>query len=504
MRFRAAFALLSCGAFFAAAPAAFPAPPQKESRPAAAPSSVRQKIERLIKQKKLKKSSLGIAILKDPLSAKEPVYHLNADRLFIPASLAKIASLSALSYYFPPWFQFQSAFLSSAPAANGRLAGDLVFKGGGDPGFTSESLWNLVNVFVRAGISEIEGHLLIDDSLYRDLPPPSSSDRSYSAPLSAASFNWNSVTFRIRPGKAPSAPARVFVDPENSYIKAVNKVKTAPSGKARIKVKRLSASRDGEAFQLSGRIPLTETEAVQYRNIRHPAFWLGQNIRAFLSRRGIHLKGGIKKGRCQAPCRTLAEWKSRPFSLQAGGMMRFSNNFAVRMLTAHIPLLKGASGGNLDEGARWISRYLQTKAGLKNFRLTEPSGLSRGSRFSPRQLQTLLTGELSRFYFPEILAAYPLAGGIGTLKGFIAPEAKTDEKPPEKTKLVRAKTGSISGVLGLAGYAESAKSQESQGRQRYVFVFLFNGRPKKTPLAKALFRDILSLLLEGKAGAPQN
>ena len=502
-----------------------------------------EKIDQLVRQKKLKKSSLGIAVLKNPSSTKTPVYELNSDRLFIPASLTKIASLSALFHYYPPWLQFQSLFLSSAASENGQLKGDLVFKGGGDPSFTSESLWNLVNAFTRSGFSEIKGDILIDDSLYENLPPPSLSERSYAAPISAASFNWNSVTFRIRPGKQPSSPARIFVDPENSYIKVINKVKTESSAKTRITVKRISASPRKEVFQLSGIISIAKTEAVKYRNIKHPTFWLGRNILSFLSQRGIQVKGTVKKGRCAEPCRVLAEWKSRAFSFQAGNMMKFSNNFAARMLAAHLPLLKGASKGNPDKGVKWLNRYLRTEAGLKNYRLIEPSGLSRGNRFSPNHFQTLLTREASRFYFPEILSSYPLAGGIGTLKHIIAakPESKNFLKSPETAAgtalaipensepvFIRAKTGSLSGVLGLAGYAKApaknpqakntqtknpqaknpqaknpqAKNPQAENqKQRYIFTFLFNGKPQKAPHAQALFHEILSLLLNQKVRA---
>ncbi len=480
-----------------ACPAAAEAAPLEP--PAAQPPIIQKKISRLVRQSRLKKSSLGIALMEAGLDqAKRPVYQLNASRLFVPASLAKIAALSALFDYFPPWFQFQSALLSSAPVSEGRLKGDLVFRGGGDPGFTSESLWNLVNAFTRAGISGIEGDLLIDDTLYEGLPPPAPSDRSYSAPISAASFNWNSVTFRIRPGKAPGARARVFSDPENSYIKIRSHVKTKKSGKPRITAKRLSASPKGEVFQLSGSIPITETEVSEYRNIRHPAFWLGSHVTAFLKRRGIHLAGAVKKGRCAARCRTLAEWKSRPFAFHAQSMMKFSNNFAIRMLTAHIPLAAGAAKGNPAKGIQKISQHLREKAMLKGHRLIEPSGLSRKNRLSPNHILSLLTGEPARFYSHEILASYPLAGGAGTLKSLSAGCAlegrgggaiKAPGRAPSRPVFVRAKTGSIAGVLGLAGYARGP------GGRDYVFVFLFNGRAEAQGRAQALFHGMLSLLL---------
>ena len=159
-------------------------------------AEIPQLIERQIQIKGLKKSSLGIVISKiQPDNSNSIFYKLNADQPFIPASLAKIAVLSALYKIYPPHYTFQTHFLSSGSLKNGILKGNLVLKGGGDPGFTSESLWNLTNTLTRSGIKKVEGKLLIDDNPYTKKKSRLSSDRSYLSPISASSLNWNSVGF---------------------------------------------------------------------------------------------------------------------------------------------------------------------------------------------------------------------------------------------------------------------------------------------------------------------
>ena len=489
-------------------------------------SSLSSKVKRLLSQRGLKSSRLGLIVsrLSPSLEAKE-LYTLNGDRLFVPASLVKIPVLSALYHYYPPHKKFQTEIVSSGAVREGVLNGDLVVKGGGDPAFVSESLWNLINVFLRSGIREVRGNILVDETLYRPDPLVIRTDRSHSAPISSASFNWNTVTFYIRPGEKADSPARIFVDPENSYIRIKNHVVTSKRDRTQVKVERVSVSQKGEVFRFKGVISLKAGEISKFRNIRNPPLWLGHNIRSFLKRRGISVTGEVRKGSCPSSCRTLALWESDPFSILTSSLMKYSNNFMIRMLTAHLPLegggqrvdfkegaryssqshsghgkqggqwedfrkgaqqdsqshsgrwKKGGQRGDLREGVQWIREYLSGPAGLTSYSLKEPSGLSRGNKFAPRDLQKILLKDLKSPHSPEIFFSYPLPGGPGTL------EKRYQDRP--KDYHIRAKTGFLSGVAGLAGFSTTRSGE------RYVFVFLYNGPAGKTLSAQRMFDDLV-------------
>ena len=438
-------------------------------------------IKQKLKEKGLGKNHIGALIFEhrrqDPALK---LYSWNEDRLFVPASLAKIAGLSVLFQLYPPSHTFKTAFVASAPLEKGILKGDLILKGGGDPGFVSESLWNLTNALTRSGLKEAQGDLLVDDSLYDGsgrLEPPS--ERSYHALTSPASFNWNSARFHIRPGKALKSPAKLFVDPENSYIHIVNKVKTGVENKIQIQRKNFNGKR--ELFEIRGTIALKEKELTFYRNVRHPPLWLGHSALSFLRQRGIKISGGVKTGPCRGDCLVLAEEESRPFAFHAYNLMKFSNNFVTRMLITHLPLLKGAEKGELKQGMAFVRAHLKEREKLKRFHFEEPSGLSRKNRFSPKDLHRLLLSQSHSIFQPEMLSSYPLAGGEGTLK------ERFKNLPPDA--FVRAKTGSLDGVLGLAGWAGTQDS-------RYLFVFIFNGPAKKARQVEQLFDEMLLSLLQ--------
>lgn len=84
--------------------------------------------------------------------------------------------------------------------------------------------------------------------------------------------------------------------------------------------------------------------------------------------------------------------------------------------------------------------------------------------------------------FPEALASFPVAGVDGTLK------SRMRGTPAEGR--VRAKTGLLTGVAGLAGFAGRADGTQVS------FVFMFNGRPTHSEDARALFDRMAGELIQ--------
>ena len=364
------------------------------------PPSLQNKLKLAIDQKitslGLKRSSLAVIISQGDESKPQnpPLYRLNAEKQFIPASLVKIPLLSALYGIYPVSYTFKTTLLSSAEIKDGVLLGDVILKGGGDSSFTSENMWNLVNTFSRTKVQSISGDLVVDESLYEKEPPFFSlSERSYSARSSSASFNWNSVSFRVRPAKHKRGAALVFIDPEeNNYLRVINKIKTGSKNK--IKIRRLSAysKTTKETFELKGEINQGEEELVFYRNITQPALWMGWNAKAFLSRRGIKVLGKLKSSAssefCSKElCRELAVEESRPFPFYGWNLMKFSSNLTARMLAIHIPLLEGKSQGSLKGRHAEDKELLETRDGTRD----ETGELSSGGALRPEPEKPILS-----------------------------------------------------------------------------------------------------------------
>jgi D-alanyl-D-alanine carboxypeptidase/D-alanyl-D-alanine-endopeptidase (penicillin-binding protein 4) len=87
----------------------------------------------------------------------------NADRLYNPASVTKIAtSLTAISRLGPD-FKFRTSLYTDGTldSSTGILHGSLYVIGSGDPGFFSENAMMIADKMNRSGIREVDGNLVV-------------------------------------------------------------------------------------------------------------------------------------------------------------------------------------------------------------------------------------------------------------------------------------------------------------------------------------------------------
>lgn len=396
------------------------------------------------------------------------VYSLHENTKRTLASLSKIPTAGAILRKLPVTTKFKTQILGQKIGENGVLDGNLVLKGGADPGFVSESMWVLVNNLSRSGLREVKGDIVVDDTLF-DKNYISESresvrvDRAYDAPVSAMSFNWNSVNVCIRPGDGVDKPARVVLDPPNKYVQLVNLAKTSKGGgKLNLVVGRKAVEPFGDRLEVSGTIPLGHPEKIIYKNISSPTLWSGYNLQSFLEQRGIKIDGTVKEGKSTGE-ETLAEVESWPLSVVVTDMMKFSSNYVAEMLTKHLSDPSETKTGNLKEGLEKIKEFI-ADAGVPraNFVFESPSGFNRDNQMNARDLAKILGYIRSDFrIFPEFLSSLPISGFDGTLKNRMT--------TPNVQGWVRAKTGMLNGVIGLAGYAGRKSGQV------LTFVFIYNG-----------------------------
>lgn len=455
--------------------------------PVAWQANLQKRINYLIDRSKIKRDELGLWVTNELNGKIDELVTLNGERGFIPASLTKVATAATALKKFPVGHQFLTQLASSAKVEDGQLKGDLFLRGGGDSGFVSETMWFLVNEFVRNEIREIQGDIVVDESRFDGEHYPSGRDpqrvdRAYDAPVSAMSFNWNSVNVYVRPGKKGGDPAQVFIDPANDYILVDNKAKTTGGRKDSITVSRIERKGQGDTIMVRGTIGLDSPEVVDYKSVSHPGYWSGHQLRAFLAQRNIGVKGKVRLGNAPKEAKVLAQAKSQPVAKAVADMMKFSNNYVAEMLTKSLAAEVKGAPGTMEAGMTIVRDFLvQTGLSPNDFVLTNPSGLSRKNRLRPKDLHKILMEMQKDFrLFPEFLSSLPIAGVDGTLKDRL--------KKAPAAQWIRAKTGLLDGVVGLAGYAGRADGSI------LTFVFLYNGSPSKMYDARA-FLDEMALAL---------
>lgn len=428
-----------------------------------------QQIEKIMNQFKISKNNYALAIYEGDTTTGRWIYKHNFEKMMIPASITKIITSGAVLENLPLNFKYKTQIFSDVIPEKNQIKGSIYLKGFGDPSFVSENMWFLVNAFTRTQVKEIAGDIYIDDTVFDsqrfdDSREDARVDRAYDAPVGAVSMNWNSVNIFVRPSISVGDRAIVFADPVSRYIQLINEVKTvSASGKYDVSVSRVDGSK-GDKVIVRGTIPLKSDEKVIYKNITDPVMWTGEQLKEFLKQRGIEVKGEVKIKATPQSAHLIAESESKPLAEIMKDMNKFSNNFVAEMLTKTLAAQTSKEPASLKKGVDILKQYL-IKIGLteKEFNIVNPSGLTRENKITPQGMLKVLTYIKNNFsQFPEFLSSLPVAGFDGTLKN------RMKGTPAESH--VRAKTGLLTGVVSLAGYAGKKNGSLT------TFVFMFNGQ----------------------------
>jgi len=185
-----------------------------------------------------------------------------------------------------------------------------------------------------------------------------------------------------------------------------------------------------------------------------PAGDAGQVFAQTLRRQGIEVVGKViptTAPSAAAGGRTLSSVRGAPLAEVAQHVLEVSDNEGAEVLAHQVAVAEGRpatfSGG--AAAVRSVLRRLgiDTTGDL----VYDGSGLSRDDRLAPSTLLRVLAADSSPAH-PElrpVVAGLPVAGFTGSLK------YRFDKGDPGGLGTVRAKTGTLTGVHGLAGSATS-------------------------------------------------
>jgi len=178
---------------------------------------------------------------------------------------------------------------------------------------------------------------------------------------------------------------------------------------------------------------------------------------------------------------------SPPLSKIIHHTLLWSDNFVADYLAQLAA--KEAGFGFSESGINPVFYESMTRNNIENvaMKVEDGSGLSHKNKISAMTLAQVLLKFYSDTKFRIAIDGLPIGGVSGTLQNrFITTS-------PRSIGLVRAKTGSIRGVVSLAGYVDSAEHQ-------YVFVILAD-RVGQYYAAESAARAAIDRIL-GKIAAP--
>jgi D-alanyl-D-alanine carboxypeptidase/D-alanyl-D-alanine-endopeptidase (penicillin-binding protein 4) len=349
---------------------------------------------------------------------------------------------------------------------DGRLDGDLLIRGDGDPFLVTERVWQMLRLVRQAGIHEIGGNLLIDDS-YFEVPEhdPGEFDRrplrAYNVAPNALLMNFKVVRYWFEPDHDRNA-VRVWVDPPLENLRVENKLalRRGYCGGYQRGIT-ITANEAIDKMIFSGRFPTgCKSYAMDRTALSHNEFAYGLFTSVWRESGGV-FSGGWINARAPEDAAPIVSFDSLPLADIISGVNKNSNNVMARQILYTLSAEVLGPPGTESGGRKVIEDWLaDTGIEFSTLSLDNGAGLSREARVSAREFGDLLQFAWRKPYMPEYLASMAISGLDGTLR------RKFDDA--RLTGQAHLKTGSLDHVSAIAGYLQSRSGR------RFSVVMLHN------------------------------
>lgn len=411
------------------------------------------------------------------LSRGDTLYSYNPDTQLLPASTMKLFTTALAFERLGPEHQFTTDVLrDGAIRSDGTLAGNLVLRGGGDPGLSNRFVPGDQNAPMRAlarqvaaaGIRRVHGDVIGDASAFEAKRVPDGwltryLDASYAQRVSALSLNENLLHVVIAPGSG-KGPGKITSEPASLAFRIVNETRTVPaSGRAKLTVGR----RPDGTIVARGWIGARSVVRVYVVVVDDPALFATGAFNQALRDEGIEVTGSIKAGLTPSTATPVASLASPPLAQLASVMNRESVNHFAELIFRDAARTADPSGvGSALAGNALLQQMLTNRAGASRDAVyaADGSGLSTLDRVTPRALVQLLSFADRAPWSREFHASLPVAGASEMLRHRMT-------STPAQGNL-HAKTGTTNEVIALGGYVHA------QNGELLAFSFLYNGRER--------------------------
>lgn len=462
-----------------------------QTNPPATLAELQQRLTDLVTQPRFAAGTFGVKIVS--LESGKVLFAHDADKLLSPASNCKLYTMAMVLDKLGGDYRIRTSLYAAAkPDARGGLKGDLIVYGRGDPGFNLKAgggnifkaLQPLVAALTNAGVREVSGDLIGDDSFIVGSPYGSGwvwddMNYYYGAEISALTINDNILEVSVRPGPQPGAPCELTLKPATSYVVLNNRTQTVPAGGRRsINVYRPLGQ---NVVYITGTMPLNQTNYTDDVTMHNPAGLFVEFFREALLQNGVKVAGKTRTvnwlDRAVQPLDTralieLGAVESQPMRELNVAVQKPSQNLYTDLMLAHVGSLErekalaerardpnpaaGTVVGTMsseDYGIRELEKFL-TKIGVKRneVRFEEGSGLSRNNLTTANATITLLESMSKHPEAKSYHDALPVAGRDGTLRNRM--------KGTRAEGNVHAKTGTLRWANSTSGYVTTAAGEK--------------------------------------------
>jgi N-acyl-D-amino-acid deacylase len=462
--------------------------------------SLAERIRQVTSRPEFEHATFGIEFYS--LDKQKPVFTLNPEELFTPASTTKLLTEGTALALLGADYRFHTRVYRTGPLeSDGTLRGDLVLVASGDPNlsgriqpdgtlaFENEDhcyggsydtravpgdplavLRELAHQVAGRGVKRIDGRVLVDATLF----PEGEAELGTGAIVSPIVVNDNVIDVTIAPGAAAGAPVKLQVSPATAYAQFINQATTgAPDSKPDIKFASDTASAEGKrTVTITGTVALGKPSILFSYDVPQPTRFAEIAFAQTLAEEGIGLTSGSVTARpdfkkmagAYTAENLLAEHVSPTLSQEIKVTLKVSQNLHASL----IPFLLGAvlahdtkdpAAAGFDREHQWLE-----SSGLDLTQASQGDGAggSEAAFFTPDFMVHYLAMMARRPDFSSFFKALPILGRDGTLwniqttssaagQVFAKTGTYTAEDPLNHNLMVTGK--------GLAGYFTTSSGE---------------------------------------------
>lgn len=431
-------------------------------------------INEILQDERLNGALAGVSIQK--ADSGEQIYDHFGDTRLKPASNMKLFTMAAALESLGEDHRFTTEIHTDGQLKGKVLHGNLYLKGKGDPTLLEEDFERFAEQLKSQGIQKVKGDLLGDDSWFDD--ERLSEDMTWKnevyyvgAQVSAltaspnADYDAGSIIVEANAGAAAGDEAKVTLAPETDYVTVVNNAKTVAAGEP----KTLSITRKHGTNEIvvEGNIPEQGSRTREWIAVHEPSGYALSLFEKALGNAGIDRIGQSATAMGVTPdhSRLLVEHQSMTLAELSLPFMKLSNN-------GHGEALAKEMGKVINGEGSWtagIDVMESVSSGLgvnvDTVQLRDASGMSHVNLIPANEISQLLFAAQSEPWFDTFLASLPVAGAAERLVGGTL---RNRMKGTAAEGNVQAKTGSLSSVSSLAGYATTKDGD------RLIFAIVLN------------------------------
>ena len=425
-------------------------------------------LTRILSRHKLPRDAVSLVV--QAVDEPTPRLALNVDVPRNPASTIKLVTTWSALDLLGPTHTWATRLYALGPIKDGVLDGDLLIEGGGDPYLVLEDFWAMLGELRRAGVRDIRGRLLVDDTRFATDETDSaafdgSPFRLYNTLPSALMVNFQSVAFNFDPDAARGRVSITTV-PELPNLVIDNHIRLT-KGECRGNAPRITmqqAAPDApDHIVFGGEMPYTCHGYRLARSVMTPASYAYGVFKSLWAHWGGSLDGGlglVARPRGKTP---LVTWRSRHLGEIIRPLNKWSNNLMTRMLLYSLAESRYPAPVTRQQGATLVREHLAAR-GLDTSALIidNGSGLSRDARVTASFMSALLKLAWREPTMPEFLASLAIVGKDGTMR-------KRFRRGSEAGRM-HLKTGSLDNVAAIAGYVHAP------GGRSFVVALMVNYR----------------------------